>query len=139
MYANYIHLRQFTYKRIQFTFLIKTLKINYIQPESQTNAWRKAVPHNISIRVSEELYKGLQLKAEEMGKLKLSDALRILLTEAIEKPMEKKRKIKDKELQYVITTYYLVKGYITNLGEIGSSINNGAHEAAEQAIANLVK
>jgi antitoxin component of RelBE/YafQ-DinJ toxin-antitoxin module len=93
---------------------------------------------NISIKVPDDLYEQLKQKAHAMGELKLSDALRILLKAAVENPTDlTNRKAKGKELQYLVTTYYLVNEYITSLEGKGTKLNNAAHKKAEKALADL--
>ena len=95
---------------------------------------------NISVQISDELHKKLVRKAHEIGDLKLSDTIRILLKMALEIPNPfSGAKPKNKELQYLITTYHLVNEFVSSLEDKGTKINNAAHKKAEKVLAELGK
>jgi len=98
---------------------------------------------HISLNITDELHQQIHAKAQEVvpeiEKIKTSDAVRILLSYAIEQLETKslKSNIQDKKFQYMITTYYLINEYVASLGEQGAQMNNKAHEKAEKIIAAL--
>ncbi len=97
------------------------------------------MPH-ISLKISEGLYQQLKLKAKEMGDLKISDAVRILLRSAIENQAPKDdKKLLKRALHYAITTYYLVQEQLLDSSKKGSSLNDAAHQKADLVIESLLK
>ena len=96
--------------------------------------------HPLSIRLSPKLYKALVKRSKEMGDLKLSDTIRRLLRAALESedPNSETTKVKNKQLQYMAGTYYLLNEYILSLGEDGQKINRKAHTKAEKVVFELI-
>lgn len=96
------------------------------------------MPH-ISVIVSQDLYNRLLKKQKELECHNLSDAIRVLLNATTDKKSSSiESKAKNKQLQYIAATYYLLNGYIGDLGESGAKINKKAHAKAEQVIAELI-
>ena len=94
----------------------------------------------LSVKIQETLYQQLAAKAKAMGELKISEVVRLLLQEALEKPdLKDHPKLNQKLLHYSITTYYLVQAHlIQNLKE-GATLNESAHQKANQICEALFK
>lgn len=90
----------------------------------------------ISIRLTPTLRKALVKKTKELGCKKISETIRTLLYEALD---DQKIKAKNKELQYIATTYYLLSDYIGSMGKQGIKLSNQSHEKAKKAITDLLE
>ena len=94
----------------------------------------------ISVKISEHLNQQLLQKAREMGGIKISDAVRILLQNALEGSTSKNDKnLIKKSLHYAVTSYYMLQEFILTESKEGTALNDAAHEKAEQIVGNLLK
>jgi Arc/MetJ-type ribon-helix-helix transcriptional regulator len=94
----------------------------------------------LSVQISEALQKSLERKAKDMGGFSISDAVRILLQNALEQPDAKAdRKLHKQLLHYSISSYYMVQALLLNEFEEGQALNDEAHEKANGVLEKLLK
>ncbi len=95
----------------------------------------------LSVKISEELQKSLARKAREMGSgFSVSDAVRVLLQNALEQPDAKEdRKLHKQLLRYNITAYYMIQLHLVNTFEEGLKLNDQAHDKASKVLEELLK
>lgn len=95
---------------------------------------------HLSVKIPDELYEQLKVKAHEMGH-KMSDALRLLLQDVLEAPQTKAHnKLYQKLLHYNVTTYYLLQSHLLNSFEQeGIELNEQAHQKAQEVLNDLFK
>ncbi len=95
----------------------------------------------LSVQISEALQKSLVRKAKEMGGgFSISDAVRVLLQNALEQPDAKDdRKLHKQLLHYCISTYYMVQTHLLSEFEEGDKLNDEAHKKANEVLESLLK
>ncbi len=94
----------------------------------------------LSVQVSDGLYKNLERKAKDMGGFSISDAVRVLLQNALEQPDAKEdRKLHKQLLHYCISTYYMVQTHLLSEFEEGQELNDEAHGKANKVLEGLWK
>ncbi len=95
----------------------------------------------LSVKISEALQKSLARKAKEMGAgFSVSDAVRVLLQNALEQPDAKEDwKLHKQLLHYMISTYYMVQTHLLSEFEDGQELNDEAHKKANEVLESLLK
>ena len=94
----------------------------------------------LSVQISEALHKSLERKALEMGGLRISDAVRSLLQNALEQPdVAQDRKLHKQLLHYNIASYYMLQEHLLNNFEEGEALNDQAHDKAAKILQALLK
>lgn len=95
---------------------------------------------HLSVKIPQELHQQLETKTQEMGLPYMSDTVRILLSEALEKiETDNPQKIQYKILEHVVASYYLFSEQLANTGESGLKINHRAHERSQVAMAKILE
>ena len=96
----------------------------------------------LSVQITPTLHKSLKQKAKEMGGLKMSDAVRILLQNALDTtghhPIQS-QKLPRKLLHYNITSYYMLQAHLINSFDDGQQLNDAAHKKAAKILENVLK
>ena len=97
----------------------------------------------LSVQITPTLHKSLKQKAKEMGGLKMSDAVRILLQNALDTSVQshpmQHQKLHQQLLHYNITSYYMLQAHLLNSFEEGQQLNDAAHKKAAKILDNLSK
>jgi len=88
---------------------------------------------HLSVKIPESLYQQLKRKAQAMGNLKVSEALRILLCAGIDTP------ILDPKSHYELKTYALIHEAILSLVEDPDSLINRANQQAKKLAETMLK
>ena len=76
---------------------------------------------HLSVKIPENLYEQLEYKAQEMGKLKISDAVRILLCASLS----------ESNMRYDLKTYTLVHEAIMSLVDDPQSLIDRAEQKSQ--------
>ncbi len=93
-----------------------------------------------ALAIGTNLRSGLAYKAKEMGGFSVSDAVRVLLQNALEQPNAKEeRKLLKQLLRYNITAYYMIQLHLINTFEEGLKLNDQAHDKANKVLEELLK
>ena len=96
----------------------------------------------LSVQITPTLHKSLKQKAKEMGGLKISDAVRILLQKALDTTQSNDAqipKLHQQLLHYNITSYYMLQAHLLNSFDEGQQLNDAAHKKAAKILDNLSK
>ena len=97
----------------------------------------------LSVQITPVLHKNLKQKAKEMGGLKISDTVRILLQNALnvsEQPNNAQiQKLHQQLLHYNIATYYMVQTHLLSEFEEGEELNDEAHQKANKILERLLQ
>ena len=88
---------------------------------------------HLSVKIPELLYQKLEKKAENMGNLNLSEALRILLCAAVDNPNL------ESVSHYDIKTYALLNEAILSLVAESDTLISRAQQQAQQLIATIAQ
>ena len=96
---------------------------------------------HLSVKIPDDLYQKLEQKAKELGQVKMSDALRLLLQDVLGSPdaakIEQKRY--QQLLHYQVTTYHMVQAQLIQTFEQGVALNDKAHKEAQAVLSTLLK
>lgn len=102
-------------------------------------SWEVTMPL-LSVKISAALQKSLARKAKEMGGLSLSDAVRVLLQDALEQPDDSQdKKLQQQLLHYSLTTYYMLQAHLVNSFDEWEKLNDEAHGQANKVLERLLK
>ncbi len=97
----------------------------------------------LSVQITPTLHKSLKQKAKDMGGLKMSDAVRILLQKALDTTGQshyaQEPKLQQQLLHYNITSYYMLQAHLLNSFEEGQQLNDSAHKKASAVLEKLSK
>lgn len=94
----------------------------------------------LSVQIPDALQHQIETKAKQLGNLKISEVVRLLLQEALEYPTaHAENNLNHKLLHYSMTTYYLIQAQLIHSFKEGAELNEAAHQKAKQILDALLK